>query len=150
MVVGDAMKRVQRTRKKGEKGIPEGAIYVGRPSRFGNPWGNWCEVALSLALYEDMAKGIWDPGLLRGYDDFEVRHIYGERQDWLRRLGGGHPAGIIQVELAGTDLACWCPVILDGAYMPCHADILLSISNDIPMDEVIRENTRRAAGETLR
>ena len=47
--------------------------------------------------------------------------------------GGGWPFGggptpdrtaDIQADLAGRDLACWCP--LD---QPCHADVLLDIAN---------------------
>ncbi len=30
----------------------------------------------------------------------------------------------VRRELAGRDLACWCP--LDG---PCHADVLLEVAN---------------------
>ena len=30
----------------------------------------------------------------------------------------------VRAELAGLDLACWCP--LDG---PCHADVLLEVAN---------------------
>ena len=33
----------------------------------------------------------------------------------------------IRTELAGRDLACWCP--LD---QPCHADVLLEIANGVP------------------
>jgi hypothetical protein len=104
--------------------MPLGVIYVGRPSRFGNPWGNWCEVALSVALFEDTVNGIWNPELLRDYADFEVRHIYNERRDWLRQLGCGHPAEIVRADLAGKDLACWCR--LDQI---CHADALLRVAN---------------------
>lgn len=33
-------------------------------------------------------------------------------------------------ELAGRDLACWCPLVdADGQPVPCHADVLLSIAN---------------------
>jgi len=32
---------------------------------------------------------------------------------------------LIRRELAGRDLACWCP--LDG---PCHADVLLAVANN--------------------
>jgi hypothetical protein len=34
------------------------------------------------------------------------------------------PREEIRAQLAGHDLACWCP--LDG---PCHADVLLEIAN---------------------
>jgi hypothetical protein len=39
-----------------------------------------------------------------------------------RRVGLRGRAG--KVELAGRDLACWCP--LD---QPCHADVLLMVAN---------------------
>lgn len=56
----------------------------------------------------------------------------------------------IATMLRGKNLACWCPVISHGEYSPCHADVLISIANDVPMEEVIRENTRRAKGEAVR
>jgi hypothetical protein len=35
----------------------------------------------------------------------------------------------IRRELAGKDLACWCPLVDDhGNSMPCHADTLLAIA----------------------
>ena len=42
--------------------------------------------------------------------------IYSDRDPW--------GADRIRNELAGFDLACWCP--LD---QPCHADVLLEIAN---------------------
>lgn len=36
-------------------------------------------------------------------------------------------AAVVRAELAGRDLACWCP--LD---QPCHADVLLEIANGEP------------------
>jgi hypothetical protein len=44
----------------------------------------------------------------------------------LDRGGGQLPFTTADVvrELAGHDLACWCP--LDG---PCHADVLLDVAN---------------------
>ena len=74
--------------------------------------------------------------------------------------GGVHPALRYACEYAryvdarplrGKNLACWCGLEdQHGNYVPCHADVLLSLANDVPMDEVIRENTRRAKGETVR
>ncbi len=50
---------------------------------------------------------------------------------YARALAGGRDelpftATDVVRELAGHDLACWCP--LDG---PCHADVLLGIANRI-------------------
>lgn len=38
----------------------------------------------------------------------------------------------IRAELAGHDLACWCPLEDEhGHRVPCHADILLEIANQV-------------------
>src|SRR3990167_7060047 len=44
---GEGMKeprRIQRKRKKGWR-MPDGAVYVGRPTKWGNPWqvGDWID-----------------------------------------------------------------------------------------------------------
>jgi hypothetical protein len=46
-------------------------------------------------------------------------------RSWLR----GHPEvrRAAREQLAGLNLACWCP--LDG---PCHADVLLAAANSAP------------------
>ncbi len=105
--------------------MPDGAVYVGRPTRWGNPfnvddWG----VHMSIALFSDAAHGFWNPSLLGGYSDDQVHRAYDLAAEWKQRLNLGHPAEGIRVELAGCDLACWCP--LD---QPCHADVLLELAN---------------------
>jgi len=95
-----APKRIQRQRTKGWR-MPEGAIYVGRPSRWGNPHlARWSTTRperaveafrLDLRDHEarDSASFVW----------------------WL-------------APLRGHDLACWCPLSA-----PCHADTLLELAN---------------------
>ena len=93
--------RIQRRRTKGWR-MPESAVYVGRPTRWGNPYrvggplgipGN-CETAEeAVALFRERAKN-W------------------ARNGWNAEL------------LRGKDLVCWCP--LD---QPCHADVLLELAN---------------------
>ncbi|NKT31597.1 DUF4326 domain-containing protein [Rhodococcus hoagii] len=97
-------KRIQRKRTKGWR-MPEGAVYVGRPSKWGNPF---------------TANGDRDQatGLFREYVD---RAPTGDGL-WGRRDETAHET--IRRELAGKNLACWCP--LD---QPCHADVLLEIAN---------------------
>lgn len=105
----DTPRRIQRKRTKGWK-MPENTVYVGRPSKWGNPF--WCtsrqeaEVAASVDYYRRWLEG--EPGL--GADPAEGREL------------------AYQVsELRGKNLACWCP--LDEA---CHGDVLLRIANDWP------------------
>jgi hypothetical protein len=111
-------KRIQRKRTKGWR-MPENAVYVGRPTKWGNPckvqksksgvfkWevvGSNGNVMASTSTREraiDMSVGF--------YRFFFTRNL----KKW----------GEIN-ELRGKDLACWCP--LDS---PCHADILLELAN---------------------
>ena len=87
--------RVQLSRRKGWR-MPPNTVKVSRPTKWGNPW-NYTDRRLACAAY-------------RG---------------WIERA----PAGLriaedARRELAGKNLACWCP--LD---QPCHADILLAVAN---------------------
>jgi hypothetical protein len=95
--------RIQRRRTKGWR-MPEGAIYVGRPTMWGNRW----------------MIGVWSNTLGRNVA------TVAEAVDLYRRLAWVEPhmIGWVRERLRGHDLVCWCP--LDAE---CHADILLSIAN---------------------
>lgn len=84
--------------------MPVEAIYVGRPTKWGNP----CRV---LAPRDDSGMWAWKAAV----------RIY------KRMLRSGElPVSTkdVKAELRGKDLACWCPL-----NQPCHADILLEIAN---------------------
>ena len=118
-----APRNVQRKRTKGWR-MPEGAVYVGRPTKWGNPY------VLDAALD-------WD-GLHVGHALPETvycrEHAVDLYRDWVHghlvpRTGFGpfprHRLAFARLaELRGKDLACWCP--LD---QPCHADVLLELAN---------------------
>ncbi len=94
--------RIQRKRTKGWR-MPENAVYVGRPTKWGNPF------AVGDFGIPDRAAAV-------------------ERfREWLdgRVVGPTPPTARQIAELRGKYLACWCP--LDGA--PCHADVLLELAN---------------------
>ena len=95
-------KRIQRKRTKGWR-MPEGAVYVGRPTRWGNPWQVDPTRATIPARNQYRSTATECVRLFR--DLVEV-------QEW--DLSALH----------GRDLACWCP--LD---QPCHADVLLELAN---------------------
>lgn len=99
-------KRIQLRRTKGWR-KPDGAIVVARPTRWGNPLtmdGDKAAAALWFGVGLDMRR---DGTLPAGH----AFHCYPSDDE-------------IRVELAGHDLACWCP--LDE---PCHADVLLEVAN---------------------
>lgn len=117
--------RIQRKRTTGWR-MPEGAVYVGRPSRWGNPI-NLSDLAgqyPSLSIEQLAALAV------RHFEDLvrigtltipNWRHADGER----RPITWHYPtAEVIRAELAGRDLACWCAMD-----RPCHADILLELMN---------------------
>ena len=99
-----APKRIQRKRTKGWQ-MPEGAVYVGRPTKWGNPWKVGAKV---------MRNG-----------QFSAIETPAEAVEMFRRKSIGDIAPFWGEKLRGKDLACWCP--LDA---PCHADVLLEWAND--------------------
>lgn len=93
--------RIQLRRTKGWR-KPPGAVVVSRPSKWGNPY-----------IVGDLLNG-GNIGQQEAVDLFRRALVEGRLQfsvDEVRR------------ELAGRDLACWCPST------PCHADVLLDIAN---------------------
>lgn len=100
--------RIQRKRTKGWR-MPEGAVYVGRPTKWGNPF----RVGSMLVLTGKKAgQKIDAEGVVQFF-----RHSIEHASKYAAR-------DTIRTELAGRDLVCWCP--LDA---PCHADVLLDIAN---------------------
>ena len=104
--------RIQRCRTAGWR-MPEGAIYVGRPSRWGNPW------SVGLAACACRSVGECQHNAFRAETAAEAVDLFREHLARAPRL-----MARIRAELPGHDLACWCP--LD---QPCHADVLLEIAN---------------------
>jgi hypothetical protein len=94
--------------------MPEGAIYVGRPTRWGHPLS-----LAEIAQHEADADPTGPPIDVRAARAFAV--------DWYRVWLDMPEAAHLRKEihdLAGHDLVCWCP--LD---QPCHADVLLELAN---------------------
>lgn len=123
-------KRIQRQRTKGWR-MPEGAVYVGRPSRWGNPF----------TVMNGHRQGwlLWDDRDRLGWVDYETSNGYIATRaskdqavdlavSFFRDYAPAYLAHPVRAhrldEIAGRDLACWCP--LD---QPCHADVLLELAN---------------------
>lgn len=112
--------RVQRRREKGWK-KPKDAVYVGRPTKWGNPFApkiipGWATASREYAV-EDFTRWLAAPDVL-----------------W-RNTSGGFPdressiAAATRIredihELRGKDLMCYC-----HTSQPCHADVLLDLAN---------------------
>lgn len=82
--------------------IPAGAVYVGRPSKWGNPF-------VVGSLYKN--KKIAQESAVSLF------------QDWLLYSDEGRKLLAQIGELKGKDLVCWC------VPKPCHAEILLELAN---------------------
>ena len=103
-MASDQPKRIQRKRTRGWR-TPAGAIYVGRPTKWGNP------------SYVAKLKGF-----TRAESHAAAVKAFGW---WLITEGeGSQIAEAAKAELRGHDLVCWCR--LDE---PCHADVLLRVAN---------------------
>lgn len=112
----NAAKRIQHSRRKGQP-LPEGAVYVGRPSMWGNPfmgrqWGH----AKSVLLHARWIEGRLGALTLEkmGFCPAEIDAL-DRRRCWV--LSNLH-------RLAGKDLACWCPA--SSGF--CHADALIHLA----------------------
>ncbi|MHB8303632.1 MAG: DUF4326 domain-containing protein [Acidobacteriaceae bacterium] len=101
--------RIQRKRTKGWM-WPVGAVYVGRPTKWGNP-------------FTIMEHG---------------RYVISNYRLRMLNLHLIDPTAF--EELRGKDLACWCGLCgkhkdgkplheVCGECSPCHADVLLEIAN---------------------
>ena len=92
-------KRIQRKRTKGWK-MPANTVYVGRPTKWGNPYkvDKNTDAELAVEYFETMLRD----GTTECYPMEEI----------------------IVGELRGKNLACFCPL-----NKPCHADVLLEIAN---------------------
>ncbi len=121
-----APKRIQRRRTRGWR-MPEGAVYVGRPTRWGNPF----VVERTKGGHVVLLRGV-----IREAPTFQFRwtksrvaaageavYLFSTALGKTIRAGEIDPADL-RSALRGKDLACWCPL-----HQPCHADVLLEIAN---------------------
>jgi len=117
--VSDRPVRIQRSRAKGWK-MPEGAVYVGRPTLWGNPFV--CDDASkAVDAYQRHCQGgtqcfsMGSAGELQFAKNAHPNTLHCAWPEWMR--DNLHA-------LRGKTLACYCK--LD---QPCHADVLLEIAN---------------------
>lgn len=107
-------------------------MVVSRPTKWGNPY--------CVDQDPDAFNVIWK------YGGGEMYHAECESLTEAREVAaaeyethlGEHPELAEQArrELAGRDLACWCP--MDSA---CHADVLLRIANEAVASTATKADT---------
>lgn len=138
--------RIQLRRTRGWR-KPEGAIVVARPTRWGNPYVVGDRVTAALMGRMDGTVGQYDPSDTRFFDSQREVVLTAEdavrlyREDLMmvietasehdpRHLSTDESECVEIVDalrdLAGHDLACWCDLA-----QPCHADVLIEVSNEL-------------------
>lgn len=119
MIAVKVARRYQRTRNVSAD-IPVDAVYVGRPTRWGNPARierrgsrgyrvRWAPSGAAVAHFPEkqahhFAVALFRSALVNGRLDISV--------------------GDVRRELRGKDLVCWC-----ASDRECHADVLLEVAN---------------------
>lgn len=99
--------------------MPENTVYVGRPTKWGNPY----------KIGENYSEDVFQDGRLiyiQSWTNIDAQTAvqFYEEAIALRYKIIKFTMDEIVAELRGKDLACWCP--LDS---PCHADVLLALAN---------------------
>jgi len=138
--------RIQRRRTKGW--TSHGAKYVGRGTRWGNPFVVGARYVSRTAFHDapfpaasDKPLGTtehpaWSPWPAWREVVAEVRdrqHAVELFRDHTAYNNDVWDPEEIRTELAGRDLMCWCPLVdADGEPVPCHADVLLELANAKP------------------
>ena len=110
----DRPKRIQRQRTKGWR-MPEGAVYVGRPTIWGNPFVHPDQIRAVEAFRSLISAGTKSFSISKDGLQF-ARNAHPNTLHWAY----GEFIRDNAPKLRGCDLACWCPL-----GQPCHADVLL-------------------------
>jgi hypothetical protein len=113
--------------------MPPDAVYVGRPTIWGNPWTvqaarrTWLDEAARRKPFSvvDHTRGVW-LGTFVSEERARYWALVGFRRDFDADLE----------PLRGKRLACWCPITREAndaagvtvlVPVPCHADVLLEL-----------------------
>ena len=94
---------------KRDPNTPKDAVYVGRPTKWGNPFR------------------VGDPDSIHPIEVNKMDRdwVVSRFDSWIHCDLNAKPLyDAAKVELKGKDLVCWC------APKSCHADVLLRIAND--------------------
>lgn len=117
--------RIQRRRTKGWR-APEHAVYVGRPTRFRNPF------RLVEAPHGGFVVVFSGNGAGAGTFATKVdarRYATDAFRVWINQPEQADQLRLFRALLHGRNLMCWCPLPADGEPDHCHATVLLRLAN---------------------
>lgn len=130
------LRRIQLSRRKGWRKPPD-AVVVSRPSKWGNPIritpervNEPCRVMYRVHGSPIHRNGGPSYAILDTARYFAMKHF---EWDLLNgRYGASYPSlEEIRAELAGRDLACWCPLPAPRRPDHCHAAVLLDLADPL-------------------
>lgn len=139
-MTSDVPVRIQRRRTRGWR-MPPGAVYVGRPTIFGNPWSMQDAAGYEVPVERRRAwlvakyrEELEHGGLMSDWSAVVSEKRWDEMDALFERLApfeyddlGGIKVRSIKPLFRyllrdATALACWCPLS-----EPCHADVLIEL-----------------------
>ncbi len=91
--------------------VPAGAVYVGRPSKWGNPM----TVEEVMQLFPGITRREAQERAVIWYSSYLSAD--------LKKRGSGSLISMAKRELKGRYLVCWCHPL------PCHGHVLLVVAN---------------------
>lgn len=122
-------KRIQRKRTAGWR-MPENAVYVGRPTRWGNPFQPYSQAIVVPSEVRSVVTSPLFPDLKTARIEIascgSVECCLAWYRIWaegMRDMYYRHNNDFL-APLKGKDLVCWC-----RPEWGCHADILLELAN---------------------
>ncbi|MGW1160407.1 DUF4326 domain-containing protein [Streptomyces sp. NPDC002519] len=118
-------RRKQRRRTKGWR-APANSTYVGRGSKWGNPYTITRQGAFHTVTDSSTDGVIYSSG-----SDIDARRV---AVSWYRVWLDGQRdlRAAARQQLAGRDLLCWCPLPEPGEPDHCHAAVLIDLVNQPP------------------
>ena len=88
-------------------------MSVARPTRFGNPFAIGSQLGFPFDAFGPVVR-----------DRAHAVEIFAT----YARITSGYEL-LVQRDLRGKDLACWCPLPAEGEPDVCHAAVLLDLAN---------------------
>ena len=146
-----APRRIQMTRQRPWRAEHPDAVIVARPGKWGNPY----RVGETQMRYPCAdGREAWEhEGRLHKPSGQKAAFFHGDGTVTWHEVRDATVAECVDLyrehlerwrpdlaeraraELAGRDLACWCPLEdKRGNRMPCHADVLLELANPTPKE----------------
>ncbi|HEY9369930.1 DUF4326 domain-containing protein [Streptomyces sp.] len=121
-------KRIRRERKKGWR-KPDNCVIVTRPSKWGNPFKVGEKIRddsplwpYAVAAFPGSAHGLVSISLLTTEQAVDLYSSWVIEQPHLM---------LNLDELAGKDLACFCPLPAEGELDHCHAAYLIDLVREV-------------------